>query len=66
MLHFQSPPSYGFQKIPVNESPPGSPVGAPMRRVACFQSLLLHVCQIPHKSYPDKKKFHPSLEGPRK
>jgi len=39
---------------------------APMRRVARFQGLLLHVSRIPHKSYPDKKKFHPSLEDPRK
>jgi hypothetical protein len=37
-----------------------------MERVAHFQILLLHVSRIHHKSCPDKKKFHPSLEDPRK
>jgi hypothetical protein len=27
-----------LSKVPVNESPPGSPTGAPMERVAHFQS----------------------------
>ena len=36
-----------------------------MERVAHFQSLLLQVSLVPHKSCPDKK-FHPSLEGARK
>jgi len=66
MLHCQSASSSVFQKVLVNEPHPGSPVWAPMERVAHFQSLLLHVSRIPHKSYPDKKKFQPSLEGPRK
>jgi len=46
--------------------PPGSPTGTPMERVAHFQSLLLHISQIPQKNSPNKKKFHPSLKGPRK
>ena len=37
-----------------------------MQRVARFQIVLLHVSRIPHESSPDKKKFHPSLKGPRK
>jgi hypothetical protein len=42
------------------------PTGALMERVASFQSLLLHVSRVPHKSSPDKLKFYPYLEGPRK
>ena len=37
-----------------------------MERVAHLQRSLLHVSRVPHKSSPDKKKFHPSLEGPWK
>ena len=36
-----------------------------MERVAHYQILPLHVSLVPHKNCPDKK-FHPSLEGPRK
>ena len=62
MLLFQSPPSVS-QKVPVNELPPGSPMGALMERVASLKRFLLHVSRVPHKCSPDKKKFHPSLEG---
>ena len=36
-----------------------------MERVACLQSLILHVLQIPHK-IPLLKKFFSSLKGPKK
>ena len=65
MPRFQSPSSSASQKVLENKPPQGSPTGTPMERVAHFQSLLLHVSQIPHKS-SGKKKFYPSLEGPRK
>ena len=50
MLHFQSPSSSFSEKVLENKPPQSSPVGAPMERVAHFQSLLLHVSQIPHES----------------
>ena len=37
-----------------------------MERVAYFQSVLLHVSGVHHKTSPDKKKFYLSLEGRRK
>ena len=40
--------------------------GALVESVASFQSLLLHVCRVPHKSSRDELRFYPSLEGPRK
>ena len=40
-------PSICLSKVLVNEPPPGSPTGAPMERVAHFQSLLSHVSPIP-------------------
>jgi hypothetical protein len=57
MLRFKSPPSSASQKVPVNEPTPGSPTGAPMERAARFQSLLLHVSRVSHKSSPDKRNF---------
>jgi hypothetical protein len=58
MFHFQSPPS-GSQKVPVNEPPPGSPMGALMERVARYLSLILHISQIPHKIPLIKKEISP-------
>jgi hypothetical protein len=37
-----------------------------METVGRFHRLLLRVSQVRHKSSPDKKKFHPCLEGPSK
>jgi len=56
MLRFHSPPSVS-QNFPVNEPPPGSPAGAPMERVACFNSRLLYVSRFTQKSSPDKRNF---------
>jgi len=66
MFRSQSPPFSVFQKVPVNKLPPGSPTGTHMERFARFHSPLLHVSRVSHKCSPDKKKYHPSLEGPRK
>ena len=42
------------------------PTGVLMERAASFHSLLFHASRVPHKSSPEKYKFYPSLEGPRK
>ena len=46
---FPEPSFICHSTLPVSEPPPDSPTGAPMERVACLQSLLLYVLQIPHK-----------------
>jgi hypothetical protein len=51
------------QKVPGNEPPSGSPMGALMERDANFQILLLHASQVPHKNSPDKKTFFTLLSN---
>ena len=57
MLHFQSPPSYVSQKIPVNEPPLGSPTGAHMERGAISTAFFYTSLKFLMKVLLIKKNF---------
>ena len=65
MLHFQSPPSYVSQKIPVNEPPLGSPTGAHMERGAISTAFFYTSLKFLMKVLLIKKNS-PFSKSPRK
>jgi hypothetical protein len=64
MLRFQSPPS-ASQRVPVNEAPPGSPMGPLWRELPVSRAFFYMSLEFLNNSSPNKMIFHPSLEGPR-
>ena len=54
-----------LSKVPINKPPPCSPTG-PCGKSCLFTRSSLHLTQIPHKKFPQIKKYFPSLKDPKK